>query len=94
MIGMCSLQRSRARAQVIVTDNLSDFPAVALDPWSVEAKSPDDFVLDQIDLDRQAVYGAVQRIADCWKRPLGTVEDVLNSLERNGLLESVAALRS
>ena len=83
-----------ARAQVIVTGNLRDFPPSELLPWNVEAKSPDDFVLDQIDLDRQAVYGAVQRIADSWKRPPGTVADVLISLERAGLLESIAALRA
>jgi predicted nucleic acid-binding protein len=84
----------KSRAQVIVTHNLTDFPPSALAPWNVEAKSPDDFVLDQIDLDRQAVYGAVQRIADSWMRPPGTVDDVLNSLERSGLVESVAALRA
>lgn len=83
----------KARAQVIVTNNLGDFPEAVLAPWNIEAKAPDDFVLDQIDLDRQAVYGAVQRIADSWRRPPGTVNDVLASLERDGLLESVAALR-
>lgn len=84
----------KARAQVIVTHNLRDFPAAAMEAWNIEPKSPDDFLLDQIDLDQQAVYGAVQRIADSWKRPPGTIEDVLNSLERAGLLESVAALRA
>ena len=56
----------KARAQVIVTKNLRDHPADALAPWNTEAKHPDDFVLDQIDLDHAAVYGAVQRIADSW----------------------------
>lgn len=83
----------RARAQVIVTNNLSDFPDGTLRPWNVAAKAPDDIVLDQIDLNRQTVYGAVQRITDSWRRPPGTVEDVLASLEREGLIESVAALR-
>jgi hypothetical protein len=80
-------------AQVIVTNNVDDCPDEALRPWNIEAKAADDFVLDQIDLDRQAVYGAVQRIADSWRQPPGTVDDVMASLERNGLLESVAALR-
>jgi predicted nucleic acid-binding protein len=84
----------KARAQVIVTDNLKDFPVAALAPSNLEAKSPDDFVLDQVDLDRQSVFGAVQRIADSWKRPAGTIDDVLNSLERSGLVESAAALRA
>lgn len=56
-------------------------------------KSPDQFVLDQIDLNREAVYGATQRIADSWKSPPGTVADVLNRLEGDGLVEAVASLR-
>lgn len=31
--------------------------------------------------------------ADSWRRPPGTVDDVLDSLHRNGLVESTAALR-
>lgn len=83
----------KARAQVIVTTNLKDFPEDVLSRWNVQAKHPDDFVLDQIDLDRQAVYGAVQRIADSWHNPPGTAHEALNRLERDGLVESVAALR-
>jgi len=83
-----------SRAQVIVTTNLKHFPAHRLEGWNVEAKHPDEFVLDQIDLDRQAVYGAVQRIADAWRNPPGTILDVLDRLERDGLVESAAALRS
>ncbi len=84
----------KARAQVIVTANVRDFPASVLRSWNIEAKHPDQFVLDQIDLNRQAVYGAVQRIADSWRNPPGTFQDVLNKLERDGLVESVATLRS
>ncbi|GAB3020406.1 hypothetical protein GCM10011376_23500 [Nocardioides flavus (ex Wang et al. 2016)] len=83
----------KARAQVIVTNNLKDFPLAALEPWDMEAKSPDDFILDQIDLGRETVYGAVQRIADAMANPPATVADVLAMLERDGLVESSAALR-
>jgi len=83
----------KARAQVIVTNNLKDFPAAALEPWDMEAKSPDDFVLDQIDLSRETFYGAIQRIADSMANPPATLVDVLATLERDGLVESSAALR-
>ena len=83
----------RARAQLIVTANLKDFPATQLARWDVGPRSPDDFVLDQIDLSGNAVYAAVQQIADSWSRPPGTVQDVLTTLERGGLVRSVAALR-
>jgi hypothetical protein len=35
----------RARAQIIVTFNLSDFPTEVLADWDVEAKHPDDFLV-------------------------------------------------
>lgn len=83
----------KARAQVIVTHNLKDFPSTVLEEWDMEARSADDFILDQIDLSRDSVYGAVQRIADSRVNPPATFSDVLAMLERDGLVESVAALR-
>lgn len=80
-------------AQVIVTNNLADFPDEALAPWSIEAKSPDDFVLDLIDFDARIVYACVQQIVDERRNPPQSFEDVLGQLERSGLVESVADLR-
>lgn len=82
-----------ARAQVIVTSNLKDFPETALSPWNIEVKSPDDFILDQFHLDGPAVHGAVQRVADGWTKPPGSVNDVLDRLERDGLVAAAALLR-
>jgi hypothetical protein len=83
----------RSRAQCVVTMNLRDFPPSALQPWDIAAKSPDEFVREQIDIGRDAVYATVARIADSWRYPPGTVEDVLDRLERSGLVMSVAQLR-
>ena len=81
-------------AQVIVTANLRHFPATDLRQWNVEAKSPDDFVLDQVGIDGRAVAACVQQIADSRTRPPQDTEDVLSQLERDGLVESIAALRA
>ncbi|MFF4413333.1 hypothetical protein ACFYY8_12445 [Streptosporangium sp. NPDC001559] len=81
-------------AQVIVTSNLRDFPSEHLAPWEIEAKSPDDFVLDQIDLDGRVVWACVQQIADSRINPPEAVDDVLDALEKAGLVESVASLRA
>jgi hypothetical protein len=83
----------RARAQLIVTFNLKDFPAEALTAWDIEAKHPDDFLLDQFHLDAIAVHQAIQAVADSWHRPPGTPDDVLDSLERVGLVQTAAVLR-
>lgn len=84
----------KAGAQVIVTRNLKDFPAADLQPWDIEAKSPDDFVLDQIGVDSGTVAACVQQVADGRTRPPVAVADVLTELERDGLVEAVASLRT
>ena len=84
----------KAGAQVIVTRNLKDFPESDLQPWDIEAKSPDAFVLDQVHLDIRAVAASVRQIADSRTNPPEAIEDVLIQLERDGLVESVTALRA
>jgi predicted nucleic acid-binding protein len=84
----------KAHAQVIVTSNLRDFPGDLLAVWHMEARSPDDFVLDQIELDDRIVWACLQQIVDSRVNPPETIEDVLTALERAGLVESVAALRT
>ena len=83
----------KARAQVIVTFNLADFPAAELAKWDVEAKHPDDFLVDQFYLDTAAMHRTIQSIADSWKNPPGTAEDVFNSMERDKLPQIAALLR-
>lgn len=84
----------KAGAQVIVTRNLKDFPESDLQPWDIEAKSPDAFVLDQVHLDIRAVAVSVRQIADSRTNPPEAIEDVLIQPERDGLVESVTALRA
>lgn len=83
----------KSGAQVIVTSNLKDFPSADLEPWGTEAKSPDDFVLDQVGIDAPTVAACVQQISDSRVNPPQDVEDVLSQLERDGLVASIAALR-
>jgi predicted nucleic acid-binding protein len=83
---------SYADVQVLVTAD-KDFTNEDLAPWGIEARHPDDFVLDQIDLNDRLVWGCVQQIANSRSNPPETVEDVLAQLERSGLIQSAAALR-
>ncbi|HEY3953403.1 MAG TPA: hypothetical protein VGM53_08525 [Streptosporangiaceae bacterium] len=84
----------KADAQVIVTLNLKHFPADKLAPWNIKAKSPEDFVLDQIGIDRQAVWACVQQIVDSRTQRPVTVDDVMNELTRDGLVRAVTSLRA
>ncbi|GAA1018790.1 hypothetical protein Aple_026070 [Acrocarpospora pleiomorpha] len=83
----------KSGAEVIVTSNLRDFPADVLAVYGIEAKSPDDFVLDQLDLDEGTVRNCVHEIANSRTRPPKTFAAILDALERAGLVESAAALR-
>ncbi len=84
----------RCGAQIIVTANIKDFPAGVLQPLGIEALAPDDFIHDLIDLDAKIVWACLQQIADSRRNPPETVDDIMLQLERSGLVESVAALRS
>lgn len=84
----------KSAAQVIVTTNLKHFPAANLEQWNIEAKSPDDFLLDQINIDDRIVFSCVQENTNSRQRAPKTVQDVLAELENVGLVRSVAALRS
>lgn len=83
----------RARAQMIVTANLRDFPEDELAKWGIEAKHPDDFLVDQFHLDAIAVNVIIQQIADDSRRPPLTFSDVLDGLERCGVTQATALLR-
>lgn len=83
----------RAQAQMVVTTNLRDFPSEELSKWNIEAKHPDDFLVDQFHLDAIALHVILQQIADSANRPPLTFGDVLDSLERCGITQATALLR-
>ncbi len=67
-------------AQVIVTSNIKHFPALALDPYEIQAKSPDDFLMDQFSLDPDRVVQILQEQVADLRNPPKTVEDILSAL--------------
>ena len=83
-----------ADATVIVTANLSDFPAAALDPFGVEAVGPDQFVSRLVAQDWEGVMDVIERQAAALNTPPMSVNDVLDALVRNGLPLSIGALRA
>lgn len=80
----------RAGAQAIVTFNLKDFPDHVLQRYDMEAKHPDEFVLDSIDLAPAAIARCVTEQAAACRSPALTVEQVLATLRAAGLVQSVA----
>jgi predicted nucleic acid-binding protein len=72
----------RGNADLIVTANIKDFPASALDMYGLSAVHPDDFLLDQLDLDTVATVRALRRARTGYRRPTMTGERFYSALTR------------
>ena len=72
----------REGAEVIVTTNLKHFPAEAVEPYHIEVRHPDDFLLDQIDLYEEATRSALQGIVAAWQNPPFTAHEILDALAK------------
>jgi predicted nucleic acid-binding protein len=82
-----------AKAKYIVSHNITDFPQSALLPHQVEAILPDDFVLKVIEYDAQTFITTVAKHRTFLTRPHKTADEYLATLEKQGLLKTVAFLR-
>ncbi|GLS26175.1 putative toxin-antitoxin system toxin component, PIN family [Marinibactrum halimedae] len=83
----------KSHSQVIVTHNLKDFPPSSLQKYNIEALSPDDFLMHQIDLHKSAVIVSLRSCRKRLKNPPKTIEEYLQTLEAQGLIKFVAEAR-
>lgn len=83
----------RGQANVIVTMNLRDFPASALAAFGIEAQHPDEFILHLLELSPESVLAAAESHRQSLKNPPRTIDEYLETLERQGLAQSASALR-
>jgi len=81
-------------ADLIVTFNLSDFPATALKPYNLIAQHPDDFIIDLFGLNPAKVLSAVANHQRSLKNPPKLLPDYLDTLAVQGLTQTVAQLRT
>ncbi len=70
-------------AQVIITSNLRDFPAVSLEPLGIEAQSPDDFLQSLATEDIDAVKRVIAEQAAALMTPPMTPGDIVAALRRD-----------
>jgi predicted nucleic acid-binding protein len=74
----------RGGAELLVTENLRDFPESARKPYDLAAVNQDDFLLDQLDLAPQVVLESLRRQASRYRREPRTVADLLDVLSSPG----------
>lgn len=80
-------------AQSIITHNLRDFPPEKLQPHGIEAVHPDEFVLDLLDLSQGIVLRVLQEQQASLTISPQTLEQLLETLESNGLVRTAAEAR-
>lgn len=83
-----------ARADLIVTYNLKDFPPGSIGQYGIEVQHPDQFLLHQLDLAPDLVCAVVRELRAGLKNPPRSVEEYLANLEKHQLREFSAALRA
>jgi hypothetical protein len=82
-----------AVADVIITFNLKDFSDSALSTLGIKAQHPDDFVLELLETDEAAVCAILRSQRMDLKNPPKSAEELLDTLESQGLPRTVARLR-
>lgn len=70
-------------AEIIVTDNLRDFPETALAPLHVEAQSADEFLTALFELDADRMVTIVEEQAQDRRKPPKTTRQVLATLAKH-----------
>ena len=79
----------KSGAQVIVTSNLKHFQQL---PEGIEAQSPDHFLCNLFDLDRDGIIALLREQASALKKPPITFEKLLDGIAKTAP-EFVAAVR-
>ena len=72
-----------SRSHVIVTTNLKDFPEESLQAYSIEAQSPDEFLMNLFDLHPGMMLQIVRDQVNALRSPLMSFADVLHAIARD-----------
>lgn len=83
----------QTHADVIVTFNLRDFPDAILEPYGIDAQHPDVFISQWIEIAPALVCNAVKQHRQRLRKPPKTIEEYLNTLQRQGLPQTVSLLQ-
>lgn len=83
----------QAKAEFIVTFNLRDFPAAAIAPFGIEAIHPDVFLELLLEQNSEKVLLAAERQRQSLKNPPKSPNEFLETLQAQGLNETVKVLR-
>lgn len=78
----------KTRADVIVTFNLHDFPSKILSPLGIEARHPDEFLMDLFGISAEMFIEALKEDFGHYKAPPLTFARYVEDFRKIGLLET------
>jgi len=84
----------KTNANVIVTNNIKDFPSEYLASFGLTAKSADDFLTDTIDLNNELAVEAFRALVLNRTNPNLDEFEVLDRLRNNGLVDTANYLHA
>jgi predicted nucleic acid-binding protein len=80
-------------ADAIVTFNLKDFPQAVLEPYGIEVQHPDEFVVNQLQLQKIPALSAIKKMRARWTNPPRSAQDLITAFELRGLPLTADLLR-
>ncbi len=83
----------KAKAAIITTANLRDFPKDYISQFDIEILHPDTFILRLLDDTPDKCLLAFRAYVKSMKNPKQSEEEVLTALTKSGLVESVIVIR-
>lgn len=83
----------KCRADIIITENLKDFPVKVLNSYNMEAKSADAFIADAIGLAPEKAYITIRKMRLRLNNPAFTPETLYHKMEKSGLTETATILK-
>ncbi len=84
----------KTNADLIITNNLKDFPGDYLSSFGLKAKAPDVFFTDIIDLNHDLSVQAFKKLVLSKKNPPLDEYDVLDIFRKNGLTDTANYLHA
>ena len=80
-------------ADAIVTFNTKDFPAAVLQPYGIEVQHPDEFLMNQLQLQKIPALSAIKKMRARWTNPARSAQDLITAFEIRGLPMTADLLR-
>ncbi|MEC5212369.1 putative nucleic acid-binding protein [Polaromonas sp. CG_9.5] len=72
-------------ADAIVTFNTKDFPPTVLQPYGIEVQHPDEFLMNQLQLQKIPALSAIKKMRARWTNPERPALALIAAFEKRGL---------